>query len=243
MFAFEALVSLTDGLSGKGIARHSAKRWVFLAGGLLSAIAGYVNVVMLSFFAVPVSHMSGPVSRLSIDIAVADLADLMLVAGILAGFLFGAMLSGLLIGSATLRAGKRYGGVLILQGAILSLATVMALNDVTLAVPLAALACGLQNAMASSYRGLELRTTHVTGIVTDIGVLIGQRLRQRYIRIWKLWLLLTLLFSFFAGGIGGALLVKEMGMGALGVAAAACVVLGAGYIIVQHRVNIKSKTA
>ena len=219
---------------GKRIRGRAGELWVFVGAGLLAAIAGYVNVVMLGFFAVPVSHMSGAVSRLSGDIALMDMADLILISGIVAGFLAGAMLSGILIGAATLRAGRRYGGVLMLQGVMLAAATWLALDGISLAVPLAAMACGLQNAMASSYRGLVLRTTHVTGVVTDIGVLIGQRLRQKKIRIWKLWLLLTLLLSFFAGGVAGALMLQAIGMQALAIAALVCFAVGAVYVLVQH---------
>lgn len=226
--------------TGKRIVGH-AKRvgrgepWVFAGGATLAIIAGYINVVMLGFFAEPVSHMSGPVSRLSRDVAMIDSQDMIVTAGILAGFLAGAMLSGMLIGVASLRAGRRYGGVLMLQGAILACATWLALEEMPLAVPLAAMACGLQNAMASSYRGLVLRTTHVTGIVTDIGVLIGQRLRRRKIRVWKLWLLLTLLISFFLGGVAGTLMFYAIGMQALAVASLACFVIGGSYVVVQHR--------
>jgi len=232
-------VPYTRDHTGKRITGHARRigrgePWVFIGGATLALIAGYVNVVMLGFFAEPVSHMSGPVSRLSRDIALIDTHDMIVTAGILAGFLAGAMLSGMLIGAATLRAGRRYGAVLMLQGVILAFATWLALKQMPLAVPMAALACGLQNAMASSYRGLVLRTTHVTGIVTDIGVLVGQRLRRKQIRVWKLWLLLTLLASFFFGGIAATLMLQLLGMQALAVAAAVCFILGAGYVLVQH---------
>lgn len=210
------------------------RRWVFAGAALLSAIAGYVNVVMLGFFAVPVSHMSGAVSRLGMDMVGGDVADLMLIASIVAGFLLGALLSGVWIGAATLRAGRRYGAVLMLQGVMLAAATWLALQGVSVAVPIAAFVCGLQNAMASSYRGLVLRTTHVTGIVTDIGVLIGQRLRQKQVRLWKLMLLLTVLAGFFLGGWLGAVLFHHVGMHALWLAALVCFVSGGLYACVQH---------
>jgi uncharacterized membrane protein YoaK (UPF0700 family) len=221
--------------TGDDVIERPGRVWVFVGGGLLAAIAGYVNVVMLGFFAVPVSHMTGAVSRLSMDLAIVDLVDLMLIAGIVAGFMFGALLSGIWIGAATLRAGRRYGAVLMVQGIMLAVATWMALEGIALAVPVAAFVCGLQNAMASSYRGLVLRTTHVTGIVTDIGVLIGQRMRHKQIRIWKLLLLLTLLLSFFSGGLLGAVLYHQLGMLALSLAAGVCFVAGTGYAWVQHR--------
>ena len=53
-------------------ALQSERTWVALGSSLLAAIAGYVNVTLLDFFHVPVSHMSGAASRLSIDIAALD---------------------------------------------------------------------------------------------------------------------------------------------------------------------------
>ena len=44
---------------------------------------------------------------------------------------------------------------------------------------LASAACGLQNALVTNYSGATIRTTHVTGIFTDLGLMIGARLRGR----------------------------------------------------------------
>jgi uncharacterized membrane protein YoaK (UPF0700 family) len=178
--------------------------WVFAGGTLLAAMAGFINACLLGVFHVPVSHMTGAVSRLSLDLETIDLTDLRLVLSILGGFLVGAMLSGLLIGGRKLVPGRRYGMALLTEGAVLGLATYLLVNGSALGVPLAALACGIQNAMASSYNGLILRTTHVTGIVTDVGVMLGHWLRHRRIRLWKLLLLLSLLGGFLVGGVGGA---------------------------------------
>ena len=38
---------------------------------------------------------------------------------------------------------------------------------------LASAACGLQNALATTYSGAIVRTTHVTGIFTDLGIMLG----------------------------------------------------------------------
>lgn len=206
--------------------------WVMCGGSLLAGTAGYVNVVMLGFFAVPVSHMTGAVSRLGMDIGTARLTDFLLIGSIVIGFLLGAIISGLIIGNASLKPGRRYAVALLFEGLLLTLATLFALRQGVAAVPLAATALGLQNAMASSYRGLVLRTTHVTGMVTDIGVLLGYRLRGRFIKTWKLGLLLVILTAFFAGGVLGMLVLQRIGMAALGIAAAGCLVAGSIYLVV-----------
>jgi uncharacterized membrane protein YoaK (UPF0700 family) len=40
------------------------------------------------------------------------------------------------------------------------------------------MACGLQNAMATGYSGAVIRTTHVTGIVTALGIAVGLAARR-----------------------------------------------------------------
>lgn len=197
------------------------RAWVITGGTLLALLAGYINVVMLGFFKVPVSHMSGAVSQLGIDLAVMNVHDLLLVGSIVVGFFVGAFVSGLMIGNTHFKLTRRYGVALMLQGLLLLIATVAAQSDSNLSVTLAAIACGLQNAMASSYRGLILRTTHVTGIVTDLGALLGNRWRDRSIQGWKFGLLLSLLLGFFIGGLLGALSYQQFGMLALALAAAA----------------------
>lgn len=200
---------------------------VFLVAALLAMIAGYINVVMLGFFAVPVSHMSGAVSHLGINLAAVDLNDLFLVASIVAGFFCGALLSGIILRDTQFKMKRRYGALLIVESVILMLATLLALRGANATVPLAAMACGLQNAMASSYRGLTLRTTHVTGIVTDLGALLGNRIRGRQIQGWKFGLLFSVLAFFFLGGLAGAVVLIYLQMWALSVAALLCFLLGA----------------
>jgi uncharacterized membrane protein YoaK (UPF0700 family) len=208
---------------------------VFTGAAVLAATAGYVNVCMLGFFEVPVSHMSGAVSRLSIDVEGLNLTDLRLVVSIVAAFLGGAVLSGIPIGRSKLLPGRRYGVTLILEGLLLALATYLLLQKNRGGVTWAAMACGVQNAMASSYYGLVVRTTHVTGIVTDIGVMLGHWIRHRRILTWKLLLLAAILSGFFVGGILGAFLLGSLGAAAMAVPASGCLLTGAGYYVWVRR--------
>ena len=207
---------------------------VFAGAISLAAVAGYTNVVVLGFFQTPVSHMTGAVSRLSVDLARADRVDLQVVLSIVAGFLLGAVVSGVVIGGRKVRPGRRYGVALVLEGAALGLAATLLSAGSAAGVTLAAMACGIQNAMASSYYGLVIRTTHVTGIVTDIGVMLGHWLRHRRLHSWKLLLLSGILSGFFAGGILGALAAVRLGTRALAPASLACLLAGAGYFAWRH---------
>lgn len=184
----------------------------------LAAIAGYVNVVVLGFFAfntaghasalsnvkVPVSHMTGAFSRLGIDMALGNRADLIPVGSIVAGFFLGALITGATIGGLRLHHARRYGLILIAEGFVLLAAGALWNMGDWPALTLAALACGLQNAMTGFYRGMMLRTTHVTGLVTDIATEVGILLRGHRIRAWRMALQASILGGYFLGGWGGA---------------------------------------
>lgn len=212
-----------------------ARAWVFTGGCVLAAVAGFINVCLLGFFTVPVSHMTGAVSLFSIELGRGLSGDTGVVLALVLGFLMGALISGLIIGSGHLMPGRRYGLALILEGVILGIATVFLLMGSGIGVVLAAMACGVQNAMASSYYGLVVRTTHVTGIITDIGVMLGHWIRDRTIQGWKLLLLTSLLGSFFLGGLVAPVALHGLGTLALAIPAAGCFFAGIGYYVWRHR--------
>jgi uncharacterized membrane protein YoaK (UPF0700 family) len=176
-----------------------------LAGGaLLAGSAGFVNAVLLSFFQVPVSHMSGAVSHLGVAMASRPVSEALGALTIIVAFFLGSVVSGVLVGRDTPLPGRRYALVLLIQGLSLVAAGSCLYARVAAGVPLAAFACGVQNAMSSSYYGLAIRTTHVTGMVTDLGVIVGHWLRHRRFSRWKAIVLSTMTGAFLAGGVLGA---------------------------------------
>jgi uncharacterized membrane protein YoaK (UPF0700 family) len=219
----------------------SERSWVFFGALMLSFVAGFVNAALLEFFAVPVSHMSGAVSRISIDIGTGNMTDLRLILSIVGGFLVGAVVSGMIIGGRQLKPGRRYGVVLMIEGLMLLAATALLLGSNPLGVPFTAFACGLQNAMASSYYGLVIRTTHVTGIVTDLGVMLGQWIRFKDIKPWKLFLLMGILAGFLVGGLTGNVLYGSQGMIALLLPSLLCLSAGAAYFSWRQKKTPRSR--
>ena len=97
------------------------------------------------------------------------------------------------------------------------------------------MACGLQNAMSSSYCGLMIRTTHVTGIATDIGVMIGHWLRHRQIEGWKLRFLVMIAFAFGSGCWLGHLADARFGPSCLALPAVAFIVAGTILGLAYHK--------
>jgi len=228
---------------GRGTSRafFRDRPWFLLGGSGLAAMAGFINVCVLSFTVVPASHVTGAVSQLSADVFSGGGEAFTLMVTAVAAFLAGGVASGAIIGSTHLKPGRRYGVVLMAEGVLLALATVLLMQRSGLGVAMAAAACGMQNAMASSYYGLVVRTTHMTGIVTDIGVLIGHWLRYRRASLWKLGFLTALLVSFFGGGVFAAIAVRGIGVAALALPAIACVAAGATYYTWRHRLLEKAQ--
>lgn len=210
-------------------------------GAWLSFTAGFVNSALLLWVGMPVSHMSGAATHLSLNLAGHRESMLGLIVAVMGSFLLGAVISGALIGVKRFSMGGRYGVALLIEAGLLLLAGWMAGRGWVWALPVAALACGLQNAMAASFRGVVLRTTHVTGIVTDLGLMIGHRLRRHPISGYQFTLLLLLLAGFVLGGIAGAVGLDRVGPGVIAYPALPCAVAGGVYLIWRMRVRGRAR--
>jgi len=148
---------------------HRLPWWVGLGGLLLAFIAGIVNAVGFASFAHQgVTHLTGATTLLALAVDRGDLDLVVHLAWVIAAFFLGATLGGVLIHAATLRLGRRYGVALSLESALLAAVWWQLRRGHVTGEYLAGAACGLQNAMVSTYSGAILRTTHLTGI-TGVG--------------------------------------------------------------------------
>ncbi len=204
---------------------------VLIGGVLLALIAGFINAVALRVSDLAATHVTGSVSRLSSDLADGDDTDLLRVLPLVASFIGGAILAGIVVGRDTLRLGRHYGLAMLIEAALLVAAAFTLHAGYAGGIFLAAGAAGLQNGMASTYGGLIVRTTHVTGIATDIGFLLGRWITHRDVEPWKFGLLFALFGSFFAGGLIGWLASGPMEALALLMPAGALLLMGSAYLV------------
>ncbi len=206
-----------------------------LLGGLgLALTAGYVNSLVILLGAPPATHLTGTITRMSSDLGMGDLIDAKIVAGLAIAFVLGAALSGVIIGSSTLRIGRRYGLTILIEALLLALAALTITDSLIAGAMCAACAAGLQNAMAASYRSLIIRTTHVTGVLTDLGFQLGQLLTGHKIAHWHFALLGLILVAFISGGVLGALASTQLGPLALWLPAAWMGLTGVAYFAWRH---------
>lgn len=86
-------------------------------------------------------------------------------------------------------------------------------------------AMGLQNSLVTRISGAMVRTTHLTGLFTDLGIELSQlffykKKEQKNKLILNIRLRLRIITFFFLGGIGGGVLYMALGFYALVIPAA-----------------------
>jgi uncharacterized membrane protein YoaK (UPF0700 family) len=213
--------ALTAPLRSRRANRHLGCILAFVAGA--SNAGGYLAVRRYT------SHMTGMLASMAGDLALGG-AGLALQAGAaIACFLSGAACTALLVNYARRRAlAATYALPLLLEALLLLAFGVLGARlsglksvFVPLTVMLLCFMMGLQNALMTKLSHAEIRTTHMTGIVTDIGIEIGKLLywngdvggalpRVQADRA-RLALLCGLLASFMLGGVAGAFGFRHAG--------------------------------
>lgn len=216
-------------LTGRERSRRSNRQ----LGGVLAFVAGAINAG--GFLAVQryTSHMSGIVSGMADDLAVGSVTLALAGLASLLAFVAGAATTAVLISWARRRQlHSKFALALMLEAALLLLFGLVGANlhnFAQLLVPstvlLLCFIMGLQNAIVTKISHAEIRTTHMTGVVTDLGIELGRLI------YWnrsaanaerpdvvanrdKLGILATLLGLFFGGGLVGALMFKHLGYAA-----------------------------
>lgn len=210
-------------------------RWVEVGGFWLASIAGAVNAIgLLGFKHQGVSHLTGTSTLLGLSLVNLDVAESTHLFLIMVSFMLGAALSGAIIDGAVLRLGRRYSVALLIEAALLLWAMVSLGRGSNSGHFLASAACGLQNGMVSTYSGAAIRTTHVSGLFTDLGTMLGARLRGHPIDTRKALLFVLLIVGFILGGSVGAYSYQHLQFTALVIPASAAITLAIVYWVYRH---------
>ena len=209
-------------------------------GVALAFVAGAANAG--GFLAVKqyTSHMTGILSSAADSLALGAVDTAIDCGGALLAFLAGAASCAVMVNFARRRQLHSEFALPLLVEAVLLLAfgvmgTSLQTIDVIVLPATVMLLCfmmGLQNAVITKLSNAEIRTTHMTGIVTDLGIEAGKALYwnrdgqavPRVAADWKrVRILASLVSSFFIGAVAGAFGFKAVGFGA--VIPLACVLL------------------
>lgn len=148
-------------------------------GTLLAFVAGAINAGGFIAIGQYTSHMTGILSAVADDVALGAIGAAGIGVLLFAAFTAGAGCSAILInwGRRNFRE-RQYVYPLLAEAALLiGFGTAGLLQPavfVAIAAPLLCFIMGLQNATITKISGARVRTTHVTGMVTDIGIELGK---------------------------------------------------------------------
>ncbi|MDO5755741.1 MAG: DUF1275 family protein [Tissierellia bacterium] len=175
------------------------KHWFF---NFLTFIAGLINIFAIYYIGAPVTHHTGNLTQVMFRHSQNDWN--LLIVFLLAIFLFflGAFVDGLLFeGLDFNRQGARTVLRLLFLG-FLCLGILDYLGKGEKAFLLfAPFALGMQNAIVLRQDGCVVRTTHMTGYLTDAGYLLGQWVKGVAKERKRIRLFLQGIFFFFLGGV------------------------------------------
>ena len=177
------------------------KIWI----AFLTFLSGFINVGAIRSFSLPVSHHTGNVSHLALSIAHKNIPEVFIICSAILAFFAGAFFSGLLFHQRKFGLKKRY-GILLMGLAMIFLSLALFKTPQILKVSALSFAAGVQNAMFIFYGDILVRTTHITGYLTDAAFALAMCLRGKKDKFrFFLFYSLNILF-FLAGGITAGLI-------------------------------------
>ena len=210
--------------------RHRAPSTNTTLGMLLAFNAGAVNAGGFLVLHMYTSHMTGFASQLADGLVLGNATLLLNALGALLAFIAGAAVSAMLINWGRQHHLRSvYALPLLIEAALMLVFGLMGAITLTwhtpFAVPLTVLLLsfimGLQNAVGTKSSGGKIRTTHMTGNITDLGIELGKMLywnRQgtpvaALVRAnrQRLQLFTGLVGMFILGGLMGAAGFKYVG--------------------------------
>eukprot|EP00164_Ancoracysta_twista_P019897 GFYU01035256.1.p1 GENE.GFYU01035256.1~~GFYU01035256.1.p1 ORF type:complete len:463 (-),score=77.48 GFYU01035256.1:115-1503(-) len=220
-----------------------------IGGMCLSFNSGYINGCCLSGFAgaSPFKHgvaaFTGAYTTSGLGAGGGDTEMFGTPLSMIMCFIGGAFVSGLMNPAGRPWVlGPAYGPTFLVGSLCMVLAVVEAYadSDGRGLFYFAAIANGIQNGMSSTYSANLIRTTHLTGTSTDIGIILGQMCRGNFQHKLKFEVLLSLTMSFWLGAVAAYKAVHDLGFVAL--IASAVMFFGIGVAFVAFVVSANHVT-
>ncbi len=216
--------------------------------GYLAFVAGFVNsggFILLGHFT---SHVTGIVGAFSVQLSGGDVPSAMATALLVVTFFVGAFVASLLLETSRFgRTSAAYGAALLAEAAVLAAFVGSGggpyFTDAHLV--LLSFAMGMQNSLVTRLSGAVVRTTHLTGVVTDLGIEAARWYRWHRAKLRALptllpsrsppdrpvptraLLLVTIVCAFTTGAVCGASAARVCGRVALLVPVVCLVAAGA----------------
>lgn len=196
----------------------------------LATSAGLLNAIALGAFGFFPSHMTGNTSQFSSEVSSTDLNDIIFFATIILSFVTGAIIARIIVLWGIIQNVRLiFCQVLFIEGLLLAGVSLYEVyfHTFTTNREIIVFLCGLMgihNSTSTQLSGGRVRSTHITGTLTDAGISLASvvvaMLRRDYSKDTaaqrsQLKTHLTTLFSFITGGIAGLILFRWFGFNAM----------------------------
>lgn len=176
--------------------------WIHLGAFFLAVNAGMINVLgLITVLHQSVSHMTGNISMLAMALVNWEPQHIVYLFLVTLCYVIGSMYSGLILGNSHFQLGRLYGYPLSLVALFILLSWILLPYFPRYGLLWACTAMGVQNAMVSHYKGAIIRTTHLSGVLTDLGLALGYRIRGLDVEPRRVILHVLILLGFFGGGL------------------------------------------
>lgn len=169
------------------VASERSDRQNRMLAGYLAFVGGFVNAAGFLVLGEFTSHVTGNVGRVASGVALGEIHAANAALAMVVAFFVGAFLTSVLVESAALgHPARAYAAALAIEATLLFGASeVPALIHEAKAIAttetvLLCMAMGLQNSLVTRLSGAVVRTTHLTGVVTDLGIEAA-----RWFRFWR----------------------------------------------------------
>jgi uncharacterized membrane protein YoaK (UPF0700 family) len=180
---------------------------------LLSFVAGIVNVSGLFAVQRLTTNVTGHFAFFADQMAQKNFAQAIVYLVFIVSFLLGAFCSNLLVELIS-KVNERFINSIPVGIEIFILTFIAFLHPTTISAKANLIAClllfamGLQNALVTSLSNAVVRTTHLTGLFTDLGIELSQLIFYKTKEQQKklapaIKLRITIIFFFFLGGVVG----------------------------------------
>lgn len=211
----------------KKVRSHSEDRYLALA---LATTAGILNAMAFGAFGFFPSHMTGNTSQFSTEVSGLDYQDLLFLATLILAFIIGSTSARFMVLAGQKKKLRTiFCLILLAEGVVLALTSLFetlyytSKNNQEILVLLGFL-MGVHNSTSTQLSNGRVRSTHVTGTLTDAGIALGsfisalfpgtQPADRRFYQK-QLHTHLTTIFSFLSGCIAGFMLFKAFGFYAM----------------------------
>ena len=182
----------------------------------LALVAGYVNSAGLLLFGTFTSHVTGNIGQIGFRVINGELTLAAYAFLLVFSFFVGAVFATLIARSSAFTQWTSAHCMVESAEGVLLLAPLIFLHAPELQASLLALAMGMQNSLIKQISGARIRTSHMTGIVTDLGIETAKCVvRSSNFQPKALKLLVTLLLAFITGAFLGAFAARAFSFRAM----------------------------